>query len=176
MGARLTLHALSLARPISSTDFAPSNDEDPLELQPIASFFMLGAAVPSNAFLSPQTTRPDNCWNYQCLLARQIVNCYSTRDEVLSSAFQWAEAFAQYSVLALFDRETRAMGSAGIMKDSLLESDLNDRLHDLDVSQEVPTHSVHAYLASETFAAYLNRFLSKSGTREEEESNSTKNK
>jgi pimeloyl-ACP methyl ester carboxylesterase len=159
MGARLTLHALSLTRPIDS-----ENEEGPqsLPLRPIQSFFMLGAAVPSNAFLASQTTSPSNSWNYRSLLAHQIVNCYSSQDEVLSSAFQWAEAFAQYSILALFDKETRAMGSVGIVKDSLLESDLSRRLHDLDVSQEVPTHSVHAYLASGTFISYLNRVLSES--------------
>jgi hypothetical protein len=155
MGVRLTLHTLSYPQPTANSNEVQGSEGTQL-IQPIASFFMLGAAIPSNAF-HPSNTDPNNSWNYESLLTNQIINLYSTRDHVLSSAYQWAEAFAQYSVMTLFNKDTKAMGSVGISKDS--SANIEEKVHDLDVSDEVPTHSVHAYLESLTFQEYLQRLL-----------------
>jgi hypothetical protein len=158
MGVRLTLHALSIPQSTINSTEDQSSEQESRCIRPIESIFMLGAAIPSNAFLDSNTDL-ENSWNHETLLANQILNFYSTRDHVLSSAYQWAEAFALYSVMSLFNKDTKAMGSVGMIKDLNLNTEIDIRIHDIDVSHEVPTHSVHAYLASPTFQEYLRRQL-----------------
>lgn len=159
MGVRLTLHALSFPQSIMSSNEDQRSEKSAHCIRPIESIFMLGAAIPSNAFLASNTDL-ENSWNPEALLTNQILNFYSIRDHVLSSAYQWAEAFALYSVMSLFNKDTKAMGSVGMMKDS---SDFDGKIHNIDVSHEVSTHSVHAYLASPTFQECLERHLRGSG-------------
>jgi hypothetical protein len=87
--------------------------------------------------------------------ASRVMNLYSSNDDVLLTGFVWAEALASFSLFA-FREDSRAMGAVGISHAETLASDVQRGfVHDIDVSTQVPTHSVHAYLASALFRQIL---------------------
>lgn len=162
MGVRLALHALSIQ--LNNDELISSELQNMnYPLVPIECLFMIGAAIPSNAFHQGDLNgNGDNCWNISNLLVKKIYNFFSSNDSVLSSAYTWAEALSYFSITPLFDKDSRAMGSIGIVEnrnEQISLQTLNETLKDIDVSDEVLTHSVHAYLASPKFKEYVENEL-----------------
>lgn len=159
MGVRLALHSLSTSLLIDESK------PDGLKfinypLVPIEDLFMIGAAIPSNAF-HQENEDGDNSWNISNLLVKKIYNFHSSNDSVLSSAYTWAEAISHFSLTPLLDKDSRAMGSIGINQNIniIQSSEIHEILKDIDVSDEVLTHSVHAYLASPKFKEFVENEL-----------------
>ena len=159
MGVRLALHSLSTQQQQDDVEedeeeSTTVSDKKNPPLLPIQSLFMIGAAIPSNAFNQQENNNSnDNSWNVSNLFVKRIYNFYSINDSVLSSAYTWAEAMTQFSLTPLLNKDSRAMGSIGMGQNIPSSDQISSEItiNDIDISDEVPTHSVHAYLASPRF-------------------------
>lgn len=138
MGAHVALSAL---RQVEVTPF----EEGKL----LEALLLVGAAIPSDAFES----------DYQLETisrgVKRIINFNSLNDSVLSTGFSWGEALSNFSIFSPLSSimTANAMGLSGISGGA--ESDRRINVRNIDISAQVGTHSVHAYLASDIFRTQL---------------------
>jgi hypothetical protein len=192
LGARVTLSAL--LPPLSSAERS-----EIIELpKPVQDVLLIGAALPSDAFVTE--------FPRDRLHVLNTYNFLSAHDEVLAKGYGWAERLAELSMFSFTWSRPAAMGSVGatsaattstitttstttttttttttanmttipatcistishnMQRQEEAEKDDDEAFNssigeepcmNIDVSDEVRTHSVHAYLASPSFRRYL---------------------
>ena len=131
MGTRVALAALDSSIPDRSS---PA----------ISKLFLLAAAVSRDALYREYLITN--------ITARYIYNIFSNDDDVLASGFGWGELVSSLAVSShIFGYGGEALGLRGAVLPEDLLRDISDRFTDVDVSQDVHNHSIHAYLCSKGF-------------------------